>query len=115
MVGNLATWHEIIKMPVGQLPRVPVDPIIGTTAAVATSFTQIYGSYCVDLLISNLDLVNPLTFRLNSLTGQVNKTLGAGGEVVLNNVLLESVVITPDAATGSFELLPFLLPRELLG
>ncbi|MBA7635866.1 hypothetical protein ES703_43470 [subsurface metagenome] len=115
MVSRLKTWAEIVKMPIGQLPRVPIEPIIGTTAAVTTPFVQLYGSYAVDLLISNLDLANVLTYRLNSLTRGANKTLGIGGEIAFNNVLLESVVITPDAVTGSFELLPFLLPRELLG
>ena len=101
-------------MPIGQLPRVPVEPIIGTTAAVTTPFIQIYGTYCIDLLISNLDAAAVLTYRLNSLTRGANKTLAVGAEIALNNVLLESVVITPNAVSGSFELLPFLLPRELL-
>lgn len=110
----LKPWRDVIRMHIGELPRIPITPIVGTVAEVITPFIQLYGTYCVDLLISNLDLVNPLTYRLNSLTGQVNKTLWAGGEIALNNVLLESVVITPNAGTGTFELLPFLLPRELL-
>lgn len=110
----LKPWSEVIRMHIGELPRVPITPIVGTTAAVTTPFIQLFGSYCIDLLISNLDVINPLTYRLNSLTGQVNKTLQAGAEIALNNVILESVVITPDAITGSFELLPFLLPRELI-
>lgn len=111
---TLKPWGQIIRLQVGLLPRVPIETIVGTVAVVSTPFIQIYGTYCVDLLISNLDVVNPLEFRLNSLTGQVNKTLAAGADIALNNVLLESVVIVPDVATGNFELLPFLLPRELI-
>jgi hypothetical protein len=100
-------------MPLGELPRVPIDPIIGTTAALTTSFTQEYGTYCVDLLISNLDIANVLNYRLNTTRGP-GKTLGLGADIAFNNVLIESLTITPNAGTGTFELLPFVLPRELL-
>lgn len=101
-------------MPLGQLPRIPIDPIVGTIAAAVIPFVQQYGTYAIDVMISNLDVANPLTYRLNSLTRGNNKTLDAGADVAFSNVLLESLVITPDAATGSYEVLPFVLPRELL-
>ena len=101
-------------MPVGLLPRVPIEPINGTVAATTIPFMQQYGSYAIDVMISNLDVVNVLTYRLNSLTRGANKTLDAGADVAFSNVLLESLVITPNAVTGTFEVLPFLLPRELL-
>jgi hypothetical protein len=106
-------WQEIITMPIGNMPRVPIETIAGLLAPVLTDFKQSFGTYAIDLLITNLDLVNPLTYSLNSITG-AQKTLAAGGEIAFNNVIIERLLVTPDAGTGTFEILPFLLPRELV-
>jgi hypothetical protein len=108
----LRPWNEIIKMPLGQLPRVPLDPIVGTVAPTVINFKAAFGTYVADLLITNLDLVAALTYQFVP-TG-TPKTLAAGGEIAFTNLLLESVRIVGNAATGNWELLPLALPRELL-
>jgi len=99
-------------MPLGQLPRVPVEPIVGTVADTLIHFPSLYGTYGIDVLISNLDITNPLYVRVNKAINP--KTIGASGEVALSNVIVEYLQITPNASTGSFEVLPFVIPRELL-
>jgi len=106
------TWQEIIQMPIGQLPRVPVDPVPFTTSPILYHFPSIYGTYAVDLLISNNDLTNSLTFRINR--SATEKTLNPGAEIALENVIIEYLEITPHDTTGSGEFLAFVLPRELL-
>lgn len=101
-----------MKMPLGQLPRIPLDPIAGTVAPTVINFKSTFGTYAVDLLITNLDLANALTYQFTP-TGTA-KTLNAGGEIVFSNVLLDSIRIVGDAATGNWEILAFALPRELL-
>lgn len=99
-------------MPLGQLPRIPLDPIVGTVAPTVINFKAAFGTYAVDLLITNLDLAAALTYQL-SITG-TPKTLAAGGEIAFSNVLLDSIRIVGNAASGSWEILAFSLPRELL-
>ena len=105
-------WKDILKIPLGQLPRVPLDPIAGTVAPTVINFKSTFGTYAVDLLLTNLDLVAALTYQFAP-TGTI-KTLAAGGEIAFSNVLLDSVRIVGNAATGNWEVLAFALPREIL-
>lgn len=107
------SWAEIINMPIGQLPRVPVDVLTGTTAAVVTNFMQLYGAYAIDFMLTNLDGAAALTYQLNS-PQATPVTLAAGAQIAFSNVLLESIRIVGNGATGNWELLAFVLPRELL-
>ena len=114
-MATMKTWSEIITMPLGLMARVPLEPIAGLLVPVVTNFKAQFGTYSVDLLIRNLDLVNPLTYQLNTPAGAgAAMGLAAGGEIGLNNVLTESVIIVGNVATGTWQMLPFALPRELL-
>ena len=112
-MATMKTWSEIITMPLGQMARVPLEPIAGLLVPVTTNFKALFGTYAVDLLLTNLDAVAALTYQLNAPGGAI-KTLAAGGEVALNNVLIESIRVVGNAATGTWEILAFALPRELL-
>ena len=104
-------------MPLGQMARVPLEPIAGLLVPVNVNFKATFGTYAIDLLLTNLDAGAVLTYQLN--TGAIAgagaiKTLAAGGEIAFNNVLIESIRVVGNAATGTWEILAFALPRELL-
>jgi len=99
-------------MPLGQLPRIPLDPIAGTIAPTVINFKAAFGTYAVDLLLTNLDGAAALTYQFGPIA--TPKTLNAGGEVAFNNVLLDFIRIVGNAATGNWEILAFALPREIL-
>jgi len=100
-------------MPLGTMARVPLEPIAGLLLPINTNFKQQFGTYAIDLLLTNLDVANTLTYQINNVSG-VAKTLAAGGEIAFNSVIIENIRVVGNAGTGTWEILAFALPREIL-
>lgn len=88
---------QIPLVPRSELPPTIPEQVNG----VATQFFNLpaeRGCYALDLVIDNLDTVNPLTFRVNNPRGSGTiKTIGIGGAFTFG----DQIICTIEILTGS--------------
>jgi len=101
-----------LTRPLADYPRVPLDPILRATVDDTINFLELYRNYAVDVLITNLDVANPLVYFMNG--SQVGSTVPAGGAVFLSNVILYRLRITSNAVTGAWDVTPLGVSYDLL-
>jgi hypothetical protein len=108
----MSVYQPEIRKPTEDYPRMPLDPELWTTSAITVPFFQKYPDYLIlDTIIVNLDTTNSLSIKINN--GQ-SFTLGAGATIVLSNVIIWKIEITPNNTTGNGFIAPFGILKSLV-
>lgn len=107
----MAVIDDLALFDLRNLPKVALLPIARVSVDDTTDFLQELSTIALDMTITNNDGANPLTVFLNG--QRVGRVVPASFRAVYENVLIERVRITSNAA-GAWQLEGFALsPRAL--
>lgn len=105
--------HQVIfRKALTDYARRYLQPQVGTIVDITINYVLSFGVFATDLQIRNLDAAAIMQYSINSRDNL--ETIPAGGTQGVDNILVETIRIVGNAATGSWELSHVGIPFELL-